>query len=119
MTEDTTTPAPSEPVAGPVQRPVRPLDAEPEAWLFYCYQPGRRMVFASIEPSGVESWPWDEWTHVERVALVPAGDRVTLWDKRAAGWKCGKCGTDRTKAACPKGHGAALTGECPMVAVAA
>lgn len=31
------------------------------------------------------------------------------------GWVCAKCGTDRTKAACPKGHSAALTGDCPMV----
>lgn len=34
------------------------------------------------------------------------------------GWVCGKCGTDRTKAACPKGHSAALTGDCPMTAKA-
>jgi hypothetical protein len=37
----------------------------------------------------------------------------------ARGWVCGKCGTDRTKAACPKGHSAALTGDCPMVGRAA
>ena len=35
------------------------------------------------------------------------------------GWLCSKCGTDRTKAECPKGHSAALTGECPMVGTAA
>jgi hypothetical protein len=34
------------------------------------------------------------------------------------GWVCTKCGTDRTKAVCPKGHTAALTGECPMIATA-
>jgi len=34
------------------------------------------------------------------------------------GWVCSKCGTDRTKAVCPKGHTAALTGECPMIATA-
>lgn len=34
--------------------------------------------------------------------------------KQQLGWVCGKCGTDRTKAACPKGHSAALTGDCPM-----
>lgn len=31
---------------------------------------------------------------------------------------CPKCGVDRLKAACPKGHSAALTGDCPMVAKA-
>jgi len=31
------------------------------------------------------------------------------------GWVCPKCGIDRTQAVCPKGHSAALTGECPMV----
>ena len=34
------------------------------------------------------------------------------------GWVCPKCGTDRTKAVCPKGHHAALTGDCPMIGVA-
>jgi len=34
-------------------------------------------------------------------------------------WVCGKCGTDRFIAACPHGHGAALTGQCPMVGTAA
>ena len=38
---------------------------------------------------------------------------------RAAGWTCPKCGTDRTKAACPKGHSAALTGDCPMGGIGA
>jgi len=40
------------------------------------------MIFASVSISGSEGWPWDEWTHVQRVALVPAGERVTVWDKR-------------------------------------
>ena len=34
------------------------------------------------------------------------------------GWVCSKCGVDRTKAVCPKGHTASLTGDCPMVAEA-
>jgi len=34
------------------------------------------------------------------------------------GWVCPKCGVDRIQAACPKGHTAALTGECPMVVTA-
>lgn len=31
------------------------------------------------------------------------------------GWVCSKCGTHRFKEACPLGHSAALTGQCPMV----
>jgi hypothetical protein len=31
------------------------------------------------------------------------------------GWICSKCGVDRLKEVCPKGHSAALTGDCPMV----
>lgn len=34
------------------------------------------------------------------------------------GWVCSKCGTDRTREACPLGHMAAVTGECPMTAEA-
>lgn len=34
------------------------------------------------------------------------------------GWVCPKCGVDRTRNACPQGHTAALTGDCPMYGVA-
>jgi hypothetical protein len=34
------------------------------------------------------------------------------------GWVCPKCGVDRTRAVCPKGHTAAITGDCPMTATA-
>jgi len=34
------------------------------------------------------------------------------------GWVCPKCGIDRTKDVCPKGHTAAITGDCPMTATA-
>lgn len=54
-----------------------------EAWLFFCSKPGRRMVFASLDSSGSESWPWDEWKLVQRVRLVPIGERETLLDKRS------------------------------------
>ena len=75
---ETAQPAP----LGEVERGVGPLAETAEAWLFFCSKPGRRMVFASVESSGSESWPWDEWTHVQRVALVPVGERETLRDKR-------------------------------------
>lgn len=54
----------------------------------------------------------EAWADRAGVAIKQALDR-------AAGWKCPKCGTDRTKAACPKGHSAALTGDCPMVGIGA
>ena len=38
--------------------------------------------------------------------------------KEHKGWVCPKCGIDRTKDVCPKGHTAAITGECPMTAEA-
>ena len=34
------------------------------------------------------------------------------------GWVCPKCGVDRTREACPRGHTAAITGDCPMTATA-
>jgi len=34
------------------------------------------------------------------------------------GWICSKCGVDRIRDVCPKGHTAALSGECPMTGVA-
>jgi len=34
------------------------------------------------------------------------------------GWVCPKCGVDRAREACPKGHTAAITGDCPMTATA-
>jgi rubrerythrin len=38
--------------------------------------------------------------------------------EKSQGWICPKCGTDRTKEVCPKGHMAAVTGDCPMTAEA-
>jgi hypothetical protein len=34
------------------------------------------------------------------------------------GWVCPKCGVDRTRDVCPKGHFATMTGDCPMTATA-
>ena len=57
------------------------------------------------------------WT-VWRAAI--AADRAINATQAAptTGWLCVKCGTDRTKAPCPYGYSAALTGQCPMVGVA-
>jgi hypothetical protein len=56
----------------------------------------------------------DDWADRAGAAIQQALDRA-----KPNGWMCSKCGTDRTKAPCPKGHSAALTGECPMVGTAA
>lgn len=39
-------------------------------------------------------------------------------DEERKGWVCPKCGIDRTKDVCPKGHFATMTGDCPMTATA-
>lgn len=76
-TNDTTTPA------GSVQRPVLPVrTGAADAWLFILKRPGRITTFATVDETGSESWPWDEWTVVKRVALVEAGPAETLLDKR-------------------------------------
>jgi len=67
---------------------------------------------------------WDSWKAYAlelqaRLVKYEGGSPMLLNDERLNGWLCSKCGTDRTKAACPKGHSAALTGECPMAGTAA
>ena len=61
---------------------VTPLYEEPTclaAWLFICKRPGKTMTFASTHDTGSESWPWNEWTTVERFPLALAGPGVALW----------------------------------------
>lgn len=59
-----------------------------------------------------------------KMLLIYAAERIerlygTLYeDKKSSGWICPKCGTDRTKAACPRGYGAAVDGSCPMIGAA-
>lgn len=50
-----------------------------EAWLFFCQRPGKSVVFVSLDSSGSESWPWDEWATVRRLALAPDGEWETVW----------------------------------------
>jgi hypothetical protein len=67
------------------------------------------------------------WTLLERRAIIEYGQacyaaalaQPQQTAPECRGWVCPKCGTDRTKAACPQGHHAALTGACPMVGKAA
>jgi hypothetical protein len=67
---------------------------------------------------------WDTWKAYAlelqaRLVQYEGGSPMLLNDERLSGWLCSKCGTDRTKEACPKGSSATLTGECPMVGTAA
>ena len=53
--------------------------------------------------------------------MISRGQAVELIKKhfeQHTGWICPKCGVDRTKDVCPKGHTAAITGDCPMIAIA-
>jgi hypothetical protein len=53
--------------------------------------------------------------------MISRGQAVDLIRKnfeQRPGWVCPQCGVDRTKDVCPKGHTAAITGECPMTASA-
>lgn len=61
---------------------VLPLYEKPTcvaAWLFICKRPGKTMTFASTHDTGSESWPWNEWTTVERFPLALAGPGVAMW----------------------------------------
>lgn len=59
---------------------------------------------------------------LNRMLLVdpprPAQCDCHLASQNTSSWICKSCGTDRLKAECPRGHSAALTGQCPMVAKA-
>jgi hypothetical protein len=95
--------------AGPVERGVRPPAEQ-------CADLERRLTIAMRQ--------WDSWKAYAlelqaRLVKHEGGSPMVLNSERLNGWLCSKCGTDRTKAACPKGHSAALTGECPMVGTAA
>lgn len=60
------------------------------------------------------------YTQAEQDACARAaiGLKKYFGVEETPGWACPNCGTDRTKAVCPKGHTAALTGDCPMHGVA-
>jgi hypothetical protein len=58
-------------------------DSSPEAWLFVCRKPGQMSVFSSIDSSGFEGWPWDQWLSVKRVPLVRGEGFDVLWPRDA------------------------------------
>lgn len=49
-----------------------------QAWLFKCYRPGKRAVFASVDPDDNAHWPLDQWKSVERHPLVIPDASVLL-----------------------------------------
>ena len=36
--------------------------ADPVAWLHICVKPGRREVYATVDPDDNKWWPADQWT---------------------------------------------------------
>lgn len=51
----------------------------------------------------------------EEYAKFAQARNYPLAENNRQGWVCSKCGVDRTLEVCPKGHTAAVTGECPMI----
>ena len=124
---NTTKVEPSEAVAGPVERPVRPLPQWLRGMPAHTQLGVRELAdILGIHRSNVHRG-------IERGTVPPPSTKVLVSGGKMAlrwslgdvrrwlrpGWHCNKCGADRAKAACPKGHSAALTGECPMVGTAA
>jgi hypothetical protein len=54
----------------------------------------------------------------DMISRGQAVDLIKQHFEQQTGWICPKCGVDRTKDVCPKGHTAAITGDCPMIAIA-
>ena len=62
-----------------------------------------------------EGYAVESEAHKGSCQIYPASALELVTDAAKAGWVCPQCGTDRLKAACPKGLNAALTGHCPMI----
>ena len=54
----------------------------------------------------------------EMVPFIVEDIKLHFGVEENRGWVCPKCGIDRIKAVCPKGHAAAATGDCPMIGAA-
>lgn len=82
---------------------------------------GATELTVDLDGVTLEGGDFGDWQVVARrkAAVAPAGPSAPpKADEPSAGWVCASCGVDRCKAPCPKGHQAALTGDCPMRAVA-
>ena len=92
MTEDTTTPAPSEPVAGPVQRPVRP--AAPKRAVLRWRKHKRPTGLAAVGAGPQGSTLHDGTTEYADVYPLGGGWRGPL---KGWYWACGalECGEHR------------------------
>ena len=95
---------------------IKPTANSGEGWIFDKEKFAELIVRECIE---VVKWTPSQFPNDEYVKNIkehfgvkePKGYQPT-------GWVCPKCGTDRTKAACPRGRGAATDGSCPMFGVA-
>lgn len=50
---------------------------EPVAWLYSCFKPGKREVFASVDPDDTTHWPLDQWKEVKKEPLYLASLSAT------------------------------------------
>lgn len=65
--------------------PLAPAQQEPVAWLHICVKPGRREVYATVDPDDNKWWPADQWTsHTVHplYAAPPAPAAVPLTDEK-------------------------------------
>ena len=64
---------------------AQPANPEPVAWLHICVKPGRREVYATVDPDDNKWWPADQWTsHTVHplYAAPPAPAAVPLTDEK-------------------------------------
>lgn len=54
-------------------------DDEVVAYEFKYRKPGTSMVLATVDPSGSEAWPLDQWKTVTRQGLVRTGQPEEVW----------------------------------------
>lgn len=97
-------------------RPVASEESEPDAWLFKCARPGKRIVFATVDKEDTAHWPLDQWRTVERFPLrssLEEGETLTTAPASKAETTATSCSLGCTKECLAQMHG--CTSECPAL----
>lgn len=96
--------------------PVAFEQSEPDAWLFKCARPGKRVVFATVDKEDTAHWPLDQWRTVERFPLRSSpeeGETLTPAPASTAKTTAPSCSLGCTKECVAQMHG--CTSECPAL----